>query len=74
MNSSGPYLDIGIAQTEEESRVDSIFEPQRNSATAYARVVIPLGRKPERIDCIRLYEMELRRMELELQLLEMGIQ
>ena len=37
----------------------------------YARIVIPLGDKPKnRIDCNRLFELELRRKELEVMKLE----
>jgi len=37
----------------------------------YARIVIPLGAKPkERIDCNRLFELELRKKQLEVMKLE----
>jgi hypothetical protein len=37
-------------------------------------VTIPLGRKPARIDCNRLYEMEIERMKREIDLLKMAAQ
>ena len=41
----------------------------------YARIVIPLGAKPkERIDCNRLYEMELQLKQLELERLRKELQ
>jgi hypothetical protein len=41
----------------------------------YARIVIPLGARPkERIDCNRLYEMELQLKQLELERLRKELQ
>jgi hypothetical protein len=37
----------------------------------YSRVIIPLGQKQKRMDCSRIFELELRRQEAELRLLEM---
>lgn len=41
----------------------------------FARITIPLGQKPkERIDCNRLYELELRKKQLEVMRLEQELQ
>lgn len=41
----------------------------------FARIVIPLGQKPKaRVDCNRLYELELRKKQLEVMRLEQEIQ
>ena len=41
----------------------------------FARIVIPLGQKPKaRVDCNRLYELELRKKQLEVMKLEQEIQ
>ncbi len=40
--------------------------------TGYVRVIVPLGYRPKRLDCIRLYEMELRRLRQELEMMQMG--
>jgi len=41
----------------------------------FARIVIPLGQKPKsRIDCNRLYELELRKKQLEVLRLEQELQ
>ena len=41
----------------------------------FARIVIPLGQKPKsRIDCNRLYELELRKKQLEVMRLEQELQ
>lgn len=41
----------------------------------YSRIVIPLGKQPKnRVDCNRLYELELRRKQLEVMRLEQELQ
>jgi len=35
--------------------------------------VVPIGRTPKRVDCSRLYELEVERLQLELKLLKMGL-
>lgn len=48
---------------------------QAGDVGVYARVVIPLGAKPRsRIDCNRLFELEMRRQELEIMKLERELQ
>lgn len=41
-----------------------------NDVGLYARVIIPLGNDVPRIDCSRLYELEIQRMELEIEKLK----
>lgn len=36
----------------------------------YGRLIIPLGAKPQRFDCSKFFELEMRRQQLELELLE----
>ena len=43
-------------------------------ALAYARVTVPLGKQPKRIDCSRVYELEIERLREEVALLRMGAQ
>ncbi|QZD92554.1 hypothetical protein K3162_00440 [Qipengyuania xiapuensis] len=78
MNSNGAYLDMGVAgsaasplpETENPLRY---FSPERDQrALVYVRVTIPLGEKPARLDCTRLYEMELARLREEIALLRMA--
>lgn len=45
-------------------------DPGKN-VTVYGKLVIPIGAPKSRIDCNILYEMEIRRRELEIKLLEM---
>ncbi|RVD60484.1 hypothetical protein EN828_00055 [Mesorhizobium sp. M2D.F.Ca.ET.185.01.1.1] len=67
VSGSGAYLDLGIIRGNNSSN-------QANSDIAtYGRVVIPIGRTPKRVDCSRLYELEVERLQLELKLLKMGL-
>ena len=61
VSGGGPTLDMGVIGTEDPFG--------RDSASLYGRVTIPLGKKPKRVDCTRLYEMELERLKLELDVL-----
>ncbi len=64
VSGSGAYLDIGVVGG--------------NGATpggvaTYGRVVVPLGRKPPRLDCSKLYALEVERLQMEIRLLKMGL-
>lgn len=69
--SQGSSLDIGVAANSGTSGYPGYLgAPQNignNNATAYARVTIPLGGARQRVDCNRLYELELQRLRLELE-------
>lgn len=66
----GAYLDIGVAKTMHAGQSVSDGE----STTAYSRFVIPLGKKPKRLDCIRLYELELQRLRTEIEFMSMELE
>ncbi|TPI17566.1 MULTISPECIES: hypothetical protein [unclassified Mesorhizobium] len=67
VSGSGAYFDLGVIRGNNSSN-------QANSDIAtYGRVVIPIGRTPKRVDCSRLYELEVERLQLELKLLKMGL-
>jgi hypothetical protein len=61
---SGAYLDMGV-----------IGKPNTDVANNnyYGRVVVPLGRGPKRLDCVKLYELEIERLKLELELAKAGL-
>lgn len=61
---SGAYLDVGV-----------IANPNDLKATqsAYGRLVIPLAMPRKRLDCTELYKLEIERLRVELQLMQMGI-
>lgn len=73
INTSGAYLDIGAAGKAAKPLEDvgrSVFTDERDKeAFLYMRVTIPLGTQPKRLDCSRLYEMEIERLHRELELL-----
>ncbi|MGI9350250.1 MAG: hypothetical protein ACR2O3_01700 [Rhizobiaceae bacterium] len=66
VSGNGAYVDVGVIGNPEQSTTDS-------SVSAYTRVVIPLGEKRDRIDCGKLYNLEVRRLEIELKLMELGL-
>ncbi|MFC3325456.1 hypothetical protein [Mesorhizobium cantuariense] len=64
VSGSGAYVDLGVIRGNSQSD---------NDVATYGRVVIPIGRTPKRVDCSRLYELEVERLQLELKLLKMGL-
>lgn len=66
VSGNGAYLDMGFIGNPEQSNTDG-------SVAAYTRVVIPLGEKRGRVDCRKLYDLEVRRLEIELKLMELGL-
>jgi len=80
INSSGGYLDLGIAggdlssaySSSDYGNDDDYGAPQ--SAVAYARVIIPLGEAPTRLNCARLYELEIQKLKAEIEMLKVGLE
>ncbi|MDB5541857.1 MAG: hypothetical protein JWQ89_3584 [Devosia sp.] len=79
INSSGGYLDLGVAGGDLSNYYDSGGDfgsdngaPQ--SAVAYARVIIPLGEAPTRLNCARLYELEIQKLKSEIEMLKVGLE
>jgi hypothetical protein len=64
---SGAYMDVGIIGNPEQDYSGN------SSMSAYGRIVVPLGKLPKRIDCSKLYDLEVQRLELELKLAQMGL-
>lgn len=77
INSNGAYLDVGTVasarRTADGGRSVLYDDPGGSEATTYARITIPLGHRPKRIDCTRVYEMELARLRQEVDMLKMGL-
>jgi len=71
MNSNKGYVDLGVTGTQgATSDVFSGFSaPRQDTATVYARVVIPLGNAPQKIDCGRFMQLEIERLESEIKML-----
>lgn len=75
MNNNGTYLDVGMTGTAASPNRNTSFsynDSRDKEAMAYVRMTIPLGRKPERIDCSKIYELELDKLRREVELLRMG--
>lgn len=60
---NGAYLDVGVIGKQSSS----------NDNAYYGRVVVPLGRAPKRLNCSSLYELEIERLKLELELAKAGM-
>lgn len=73
IGNAGAYLDVGVIGNPGGLSGGTTSTSTDGSASAYGRIVIPLGRQRERVDCTRLYDLEVRRLELELRLMEMGL-
>jgi hypothetical protein len=63
ISGSGAYVDVGVVGGRSGSE----------GMATYGRVVIPLGKRPTRLDCSRLYALEVERLQMEIRLLKMGI-
>lgn len=63
---NGAYLDFGVIRGQPGR------EAKSNLAT-YGRLVVPLSKGASRLDCSKLYELEVQRLKLELELLRMGV-
>ena len=63
--SRSAYLDVGAIGSQD--RADA------HVGSVYARVVIPLGRAPKRIDCAQLYALEIERLKMEIDMMRMGL-
>jgi hypothetical protein len=64
---SGAYMDVGVIGNPEQDANGN------SSMSAYGRIVVPLGKMPKRVDCSKLYDLEVTRLELELKLAQMGL-
>ena len=79
INSNSGYVDIGVAGSggsgiPNASGVFVTINERDREALAYARVTVPLGKQPKRIDCSRVYELEIERLREEVALLRMNAQ
>lgn len=77
INSNGAYLDVG-ATGSAASPVDPsrqfVTDGRDREATAYVRLTVPLGRRPTRIDCSQVYQLEIQRLRREIELLRMSVE
>lgn len=64
VGSGGPNFDLGI--------IGSNDMYNRDSTAVYGRITVPLGKRPKRVDCTKLYDLEISRLRMELQLMRAG--
>jgi len=74
INSSGGYLDFGVAGGDLSTYATPGVAPGTQSAIGYARIIIPIGSTPKRLDCSRLYDLEIQRLKAEIRMLKVGLQ
>ena len=78
MNSSGGYLDFGVAGGDIDSYTysspNNLPQQAPQGAIGYARIIIPIGATPKRLDCSQLYDLEIARLKAEIQQLKVGLQ
>ena len=76
INSSGGYLDIGVAggNLSNYYTTDDFGSEQPQSAIGYARLIIPLGEAPTRLNCARIYELEIQKLKAEIEMLKVGLE
>lgn len=75
---TGPTLDFGVTTSRNNNNTDiqqNDYNNQEyllnnnsgNDIGFYARIVVPLGNDPERLDCTQLYSLEIERLKMELE-------
>jgi hypothetical protein len=75
---SATNLEFGVTGLIDKGEYDPVYDYNTDTETdvgVYARITIPLGKRVKsRIDCNRLYELELRKKQLEVRKLEKELQ
>ena len=61
---NGAYLDMGAIGTPSDNL---------RSGSVYGRILIPLGASSKRLDCSQLYQLEVERLKMELELAKAGM-
>lgn len=62
----GAYMDTGVIGSPGQDSSDF-------SGAVYTRLVVPLGGRSKRLNCASLYELEIQRLRMELDLARMGL-
>ncbi|MBE7186206.1 MAG: hypothetical protein INR68_17570 [Methylobacterium mesophilicum] len=63
---AGAYADVGVIGSNNDAGV-------MDAGSVYGRLVIPLGVNGTRVDCRRLYDLEIQRLQMEVRLLKAGL-
>lgn len=60
------FMGVNVAERANKALDLSTYDRDKNKIGIYAQIVIPLGNKRKRIDCSRLYELEIRNLKQQL--------
>lgn len=74
INSNGGYVDLGIAGGNLSTGYYGGSSDPGQSAIGYARIIVPLGQAPARLDCNALYTLEIQRLKAEIEMLRIGLE
>lgn len=64
---SGAFVDVGAIASDDGGSRGAI-----DNVGVYGRLVVPLGKRPKRIDCSTIYHLEVERLRAEIRMLRMG--
>ncbi len=74
MNSNDGYVDMGVAGGQKNGSDQGYYGGQgpqsQDSALIYMRIVVPLGDAPDKLDCGRVLELEIKRLEAEIEMMK----
>ena len=62
----------GVAKARAVADIRPLPRVRDREAKAYVRLTIPIGRRPQRIDCNEVYQLEIQRLRREIELLRMN--
>lgn len=66
-SSDGPIADFGVTSgNDSQIGLPGFNLPTERGTAIYGRVVVPIGDRPRKLDCNFLYQIELERLQLEL--------
>lgn len=65
ISGNGAYLDVGVIGNPNDTEAETM--------SSYGRLVIPLSSNRKRLDCTKLYDLEVERLQIELRLMQMGL-
>lgn len=71
---SGTNVEFGVMgiinNNQNQTITNNLTSPNTKDVGVYGRITIPIGAPKNRVDCNRLYEMELRKRAMEIEVLE----
>jgi len=74
---SGTNIEFGVMgiinNNQTQTIINNVTTPNARDVGVYGRITIPIGGPKGRVDCNRLYEMELRKRAMEIEKLELEL-